>query len=96
MRVVARELAQHCSYAVFRWEEAPKLLQELCSQGGDEDWLVVTETPDPAHLIPPWVDRLDATPDPAHLIPPWVDRLDAGFDPLYFELLDTLILVGAH
>lgn len=41
-RVLANRVAKSCSYTVFKWDRAPEVLKKLCSQGGDEDWLVVT------------------------------------------------------
>ena len=57
-RIMATGIAQSCSYAVFRWDKAPQELQDLCSQGGDEDWLVITNRV--KDMLPVWVEHMDA------------------------------------
>lgn len=51
------------SFIVWAWRDAPEELRKLCClNGGDEDWLVLTEK-EPAY-VPSWVEHLDTCVDP--------------------------------
>lgn len=42
--------------AVWRFADAPAFLQDLSTNGGDEDWLAVV----PPHLVGEWITWLEA------------------------------------
>ena len=59
---------------VWRFECAPQDLQELSTNGGDEDWLIE---------IPPGYGYMGMNESEASA-PDWVDRLDSCGEPLSF------------
>lgn len=49
-------------YLVWKFHEAPKELQRICNwNGGDEDWLVITEKE--PEFLPSWIDNMSADVD---------------------------------
>ena len=69
---------------VYRFEDAPNDLKETCSQGGDEDWIVLITAAEAVkvleHGVPFWIEVTDSCREPK--------RIDLGFGDVAF--------VGCH
>jgi hypothetical protein len=53
----------HC--VVFQFYEAPEILRKVCClNGGDEDWLVVTNFNEEPDWLPYWIAKMDSCESP--------------------------------
>lgn len=59
----------HCA-KVWRFEDAPKRLRDLSTNGGDEDWLVELPPGFDTYGLPDWVDVMDALRCPQRIAHP--------------------------
>ena len=50
---------------VFRFCEAPEILRKVCClNGGDEDWLIVTNFKEEPEWLPRWIAKTDSCESP--------------------------------
>lgn len=53
---------------VYRYTDAPLALREACSQGGDEDWIVLLTASEAQDIlefgIPSWIEATDTCREP--------------------------------
>ena len=67
---------------VWPWENAPEDYKAICSQGGDEDWIVFV----PYELR----DILE------YGLPTWLIKIDTMEEPVMFDVSDGTLFVGCH
>ena len=58
--------AAPCSASVWVFNEAPKELRELSTNGGDEDWLVELPPGWENYGTPFWIEAMDSCREPSH------------------------------
>ena len=72
---------------VYAFEDAPKELQYLSTNGGDEDWLAI---------VPPNFFEPDVQTNP---YPFWIEAMDSCRDPKWYDMPNHpgwKIVIGSH